>query len=366
MNVNEVIANRALEILGHKRGNYKLVNPNDHVNMSQSTNDTFQSAVQMATYWLIVSKLMPALEKYQHMIQKKSKEFSKTIKSGRTHLMDAVPITLGQEFSGYSIEQEIHGIKEVAEDLLALNIGGTAVGTGLNTNSKFKSLVFAEINKTTGYNFRPVKNNFAMTQNLTTIAETSSKLKELSLKFIKVCNDIRLMSSGPYTGLDEISIPEVQPGSSIMPGKINPSMPEMLTMVCFRVIGNDLSITMAGQGGQFELNVFGPLAAYSILESIITMADAVGIFTDRCISGIKPNKTVLNYFFEHSSATATALSPMLGYATVAKLVKESIKRHISIRNLVLEKKLLSKKELDDVLKPSKLTKPDLPLKKKRN
>jgi len=363
MNVNEVIANRALEILGHKRGHYKLINPNDHVNMSQSTNDTFQSAVHMAAYLMIESKLMPALDRYQKMIEKKSKEFSKDIKSGRTHLMDAVPITLGQEFSGYSIEQERKEIKETGDDLLALNIGGTAVGTGLNTYPKFKNLFFKELDRKTGYHFRPVKNNFAMTQNLTTIAETSSKLKDLSLKLIKVSNDIRLMSSGPYTGLDEISIPEVQPGSSIMPGKVNPSIPEMLTMVCFRVIGNDISITMAAQGGQFELNVFGPLAAYCILESIDILASGIEIFTARCLSGIRPNKTVLNYFFEHSSATATALSPILGYATTAKLVKESIKRHISIRNLVLEKKLMSKKELDSALSSSKLTKPDLPLKK---
>jgi fumarate hydratase class II len=368
MNMNEVIANRALEILGHKKGSYKIINPNDHVNMSQSTNDTFQSAVHIAAYRMIKSKLIPALDRYQKVIDKKSKEFSKTLKSGRTHLMDAVPITLGQEFSGYSIAQERKEIEETANDLLALNIGGTAVGTGLNTYPKFKGIFFKELNKATGYDFRPVKNNFAMTQNLTTIAEASSKLKDLSLKLIKVSNDIRLMSSGPYTGLDEISIPEVQPGSSIMPGKINPSMPEMLTMVCFKVVGNDLSITLAAQAGQFELNVFGPLAAYSLLQSIEILSSGIGIFTERCVVGIRPNKTALNYFFEHSSATATALSPILGYAQTAKLVKESIKRHVSIKNLVLEKKLMSKKELDGALSPSRLTKPDLPIrgKKKRD
>lgn len=362
MNLNEVIANRALEIMGHKKGNYKLINPNDHVNMSQSTNDTFQSAVHIAAYSMIEEKLIPALLRYQKAIEAKSKEFSKIIKSGRTHLMDAVPVTLGQEFSGYSIEQEIRMIRNASHDLLSLNVGGTAVGTGLNTYPKFKNLFFKEINLHIGYYFTPVKNNFAMTQNLTTIAETSNALKELSLKLIKMANDIRLMSSGPYTGLDEIKLPEVQPGSSIMPGKVNPSMAEMLTMVCFQVIGNDTSITMAAQAGQFELNVFVPLAAHDLLESISILASGVDIFTTRCVVGIKPNKTALNYYFEHSPAVATALSPVLGYATTAKLVKEAVKKDITVRNLVLEKKLMSKKELDEILSPTKLTKPNLPLK----
>ena len=361
MNVNEVIANRALEILGCKIGNYRVVNPNDHVNMSQSTNDTFQSAVHMAAYWTISSRLIPALKKYQKTVEDKSREFSKIIKSGRTHLMDAVPLTLGQEFGGYTIEQEIKEIKEAENDLLALSIGGTAVGTGLNTYPQFKGIFFKELNKKTGCKFRPVKNVFAMTQNLTTIAETSSKLKELSLKLIKVSNDIRLMSSGPYTGLEEITIPEVQPGSSIMPGKVNPSMPEMMTMVCFRVIGNDASITMAAQGGQFELNIFGPLAAYCLLESIQILANGLDVFTRRCVAKIRPNRKVLKYYFEHSAEIATALSPILGYSKTARLVKEAEKRRMSIRDLALEKKLLSKKELDTILNPSRLTKPDLPL-----
>lgn len=363
MNLNEVIANRALEILGHKKGNYKIVNPNDHVNMSQSTNDTFQSAVHIAAYTMIDEKLLPALARYQNAIEKKSKEFSKIVKSGRTHLMDAVPITLGQEFSGYSIEQEIRLIKNASHDLLALGIGGTAVGTGLNTYPKYRSLFLKELNLQIGYYFAPTKNSFAMTQNLTTIAEVSAALKELSLKLIKMANDIRLMSSGPYTGLGEISIPEIQPGSSIMPGKVNPSVAEMLTMICFRVIGNDTSITMAAQAGQFELNVFGPLAAYNLLESIEILSNGVDVFTNRCVLGIRPNKTRLNYYFEHSTAVATALSPILGYAATAKLVKEAEKRNVSVRNLVLEKKLISKRELDNIFSPSKLTKPNLPLKK---
>jgi aspartate ammonia-lyase len=365
MNLNEVIANRALEILKHKKGHYKVINPNDHINMSQSTNDTFQSAVHIAAHAMIEEKLLKSLDMYQKTIDKKSKEFSSIIKSGRTHLMDAVPIMLGQEFSGYGIAQEIKQIKEASGDLLSLSVGGTAVGTGLNTSPKFKGLFFKELDSYTGYHFVPVKNNFAMTQNLTTIAQTSSKLKDLSLKMIKVANDIRLMSSGPNAGLDEISIPSVQPGSSIMPGKINPSIAEMLTMICFRVIGNDLSITMAAQAGQFELNVFGPLAAYNLLESIQILTNGIDIFTTKCIANVKPNKRILNYYFEHSSAVATALSPILGYSQTAKIVKEAIKRHTSVRELVLEKKLLTNAELDDILKPSKLTKPDLPLKRRK-
>lgn len=359
MNLNEVIANRALELLGHKRGNYKLISPNDHVNMSQSTNDTFQSAVHIAAYTMIDEKLLPALERYQRAIEKKSKEFSRIIKSGRTHLMDAVPITLGQEFSGYSIEQEIRQLKASSHDLLALSVGGTAVGTGLNTYPKYRALFLKELNLQMGYYFTPSKNTFAMTQNLTTIAEVSSSLKDLSLKLIKMANDIRLMASGPYTGLGEISIPEVQPGSSIMPGKVNPSMAEMLTMICFRVVGNDSSITMAAQAGQFELNVFGPLAGYELLESIGILSKGLDIFTDRCLLEIKPNKDTLNYYFEHSPAVATALSPILGYNATAKLVKEAVKKNISVRNLVLQRKLLTKKQLDDALDPSKLTRPNL-------
>lgn len=365
MNLNEVIANRALEILGHRKGHYKLVNPNDHVNMSQSTNDTFQSAVHIAAYAMVDETLMPALEEYQKAIEKKSKEFSKLIKSGRTHLMDAVPITLGQEFGGYSIEQEIRQIKNTSHDLLLLSVGGTAVGTGLNTYPRYRSIFLKELNIQTGYYFTPVKNSFAMTQNLTTIAEVSSSLKDLSIKLIKMANDIRLMGSGPYTGINEIAIPEVQPGSSIMPGKVNPSMAEMLTMACFRVIGNDTTITLAAQAGQFELNVFGPVAAYCLLEDIGMLSNAIATFTERCVNGIRPNKEKLNYYFEHSSAVATALSPMLGYAETAKLVKEAVKNNVSIRNLALKKKLLTKKELDSVLDPLRLTRPNLPLKERK-
>ncbi|MDE1870888.1 MAG: aspartate ammonia-lyase [Candidatus Micrarchaeota archaeon] len=363
MNLNEVIANRALEILGHKRGNYRVVNPNDHVNMSQSTNDTFQSAAHIAACLMIKKRLVPALEKYQKSIEKKSGEFSGIVKSGRTHLMDAVPITLGQEFSGYTIEQEMKEIREASDDLLHLSVGGTAVGTGLNTYPKYKSLFFSELNRYTKSRFVPVKNNFAMTQNITTIAETSSKLRNLCLKLIKTSNDLRLMSSGPYAGLNEIALPAVQAGSSIMPGKVNPSMPEMLTMVCFSVMGNDSTIAIAAQGGQFELNIFVPVAAYKLLESIGILSKGIEVFTERCISGIRPNRAQLRGYFERSAEVATALSPALGYERVAMLVKEAERRDLSIRDLVLEKRLIGKKELDRILDPARLTRPDLPFSK---
>ena len=360
MNMNEVIANIALELLGHRKADYRIINPNDHVNMSQSTNDTFQSATHIAAYMMISKGLIPELERYQKAISKKSNEFSHIVKSGRTHLVDAVPITLGQEFSGYTIGQELNGIKESADDLLHLSVGGTAVGTGLNTYPRYKSLFFKEFNRYTKCSFVPVKNNFAMTQNITTIAEASSKLKGLALKLIKTSNDLRLMSSGPYSGLNEITLPAVQAGSSIMPGKVNPSMPEMLTMVCFNVIGNDSTITIAAQGGQFELNIFVPIAAYRLLESIHILSNSIRAFTNKCVLGIKPNRLRLSRYFDRNAEIATALNPVLGYGRVARLVKEAEKRDISIRNIVLEKKLIGRKELDDILNPARLTKPDLP------
>ncbi|MDE1822700.1 MAG: aspartate ammonia-lyase [Candidatus Micrarchaeota archaeon] len=364
MNLNEVIANRALEIMGRGKGDYKTINPNDHVNMSQSTNDTFQSAVHIAAHVMIEKDLLSALHEYQGTMMAKAREFSRIIKSGRTHVMDAVPITLGQEFYGYSIEHEIKMIRGADRNLLNLSVGGTAVGTGLNTHPRFRELFFKELNRSTKSRFVPVKNNFAMTQNLSYIAEMSSQLRNLGLKLIKAANDIRLMSSGPHVGLGEITIPEVQPGSSIMPGKVNPSMAEMMTMACFRAIGNDLSIAMAAQAGQFELNVFGPIAGYCLLESVTVLSESVGAFSRRCVAGIKPNRKRLGYYFSRSSAVATALSPILGYAATAKLVKEADRREIGIRELVLEKRLMDRKELDRILDPSRLTSPNLPLRKK--
>lgn len=361
MNLNEVIANRALELMGRKRGEYNKIDPNDHVNMSQSTNDTFLSAAQIAAYSEIEKRLIPALERYQSSIDKKSAEFSKIIKSGRTHLMDAVPITLGQEFSGYSAHSEIKAIKEAAADLLALNSGGTALGTGLNTYPKFQKIFLRELNAQTGYSFRHIQNKFAMAQNITAIAETSSALKEICLKLIKVSNDIRLMSSGPHAGLEEISIPALQPGSSIMPGKVNPGMPEMLTMVCFRVIGNDSAITMAAQAGQFDLNVFSPVAVYCVLESIELLSNGIDVFTRRCLAGIKPNKARMSYYLERSPSIATALAPIIGYAKTAKLVKDAERMGIGVRELALRKRLFTKRELDKILDPKKLTKPNLPI-----
>lgn len=366
MNLNEVIANRALEILGHKRGSYRIINPNDHVNMSQSTNDTFHDAIHIASYYMIKEMLLPALKNYRSVLKRKAKEFSGVIKSGRTHLMDAVPITFGQELEGYSIGSQISRLEYSLKGLQVLSLGGTAVGTGINTDPRFAGLAVKELNKYTHYKFEVVRNRFSYMQNLTGEAEISSNLKTLSLKFIKVANDIRLLSSGPDTGLNEISIPSVQPGSSIMPGKINPSIPEMLEMVCYKVLGNDLTISMAAQAGQLELNVFGPVAAYCLLESIGILANGVDVFTKKCIAGIKPNKDVMRYNFERSSSIATVLSPIIGYSDTAKLVKESLRRKMSVKDLILEKKIIPKRELDLLLSPLNLTKPNLPIKHRRH
>jgi fumarate hydratase class II len=365
MNMNEVIANRALELLGHRKGSYDIINPNDHVNMSQSTNDTFHDAIHVASYYMVMEKLLPALREYRKAIKSKSKEFSNLTKSGRTHLTDAVPITFGQELDGYSIGSQIKRLEDSLESVRVLSLGGTAVGTGLNTYPKFASLALKELNKESGYKFQIVKNRFAYMQNLTGEAEISGNLKTLALKFIKVANDIRLLASGPNTGLAEISIPEVQAGSSIMPGKVNPSIPEMLDMVCFKVVGNDLTIAMAAQAGQLELNVFGPVVAYSLLESIALLANGINIFTRRCTNGIRPNRTVMAYNFEHSASIATVLSPILGYVETARLVRESERRNIRIRDLIIEKGILTKRELEIVFNPSNVTKPNLPLNLKR-
>ncbi|MDE1865017.1 MAG: aspartate ammonia-lyase [Candidatus Micrarchaeota archaeon] len=361
MNLNEVVANRALEIMHKRRGDYKTINPNDHVNMCQSTNDTFQCAINIAAHIAIEERLVPALAEYERAMARKAREFSRIVKTGRTHLMDAVPVTLGQEFSGYSVEREMRLIRAASDELLKLHIGGTAVGTGLNSYPKYPPLFLKELKNVSGHSFKKARNNFEMTQNLPAIAETSSALRQLSIKLIKTMNDLRLMSSGPHTGIGEIILPAVQPGSSIMPGKVNPSMPEALTMVCFRAIGNDSTILMCAQGGQFELNIFGPIAAHCLLESIETLSNSLVVVTKRCITGIKPNRKRLEYYFEHNSEIATALSPLLGYSKTAKLVKEAERNGMSIRELVIREKLLSKKELDEALSQSRLTKPDLPI-----
>ncbi|MGI0078406.1 MAG: class II fumarate hydratase [Nitrososphaerales archaeon] len=357
MNANEVIANRAIEILGGRLGDYELVHPNDHVNMAQSTNDTFHVAIHIAALESITNNLLPALNALKQSLDKKAEEFKDVVKIGRTHLQDAIPITLGQEFSGYAsaVEHRIRLIKNAISSLRELNFGGTAVGTGLNAHPRFTEHAIEEVNLHTKIEFRKADNMFEATQNLDAIVETSGTLKVLAVTFTKIANDLRLMSSGPAAGLGEINLPSVQPGSSIMPGKVNPSMAEMFNMVSFQVIGNDLAITMAGQAGQLELNVMMPVAAWDLLNSITIAANASRVFAKQCIDGITANVDVCRKEAEMSSALSTVLSPKIGYAKAAEIAKKSVATKRSIREVAEEMSGLSKEELDELLDVRKMT-----------
>lgn len=356
MNANEVIANRAIELLGGKKGDYSLVHPNDHVNMAQSTNDTMHVAMNIAALLMVEEELLPALKSLHMALREKQGEFEDIVKIGRTHLQDAVPITLGQEFSGYAsaMEKAINRVKRAREALKELNIGGTAVGTGLNAPKRFSELAVEEINVITGMDFRPADNFFEMGQNTLEALELSAELRYLALVLGKIASDIRLLSSGPRAGLGEIVLPAVQPGSSIMPGKVNPSMAEMLNMVCHQVIGNDAAVVSAVNGAQLELNVNMPVIAYNILNSIEILSKAVRAFTDRCVTGIKADKERCRELAEKSTALVTALSPRIGYDEAAKLAREAYVRGKKIKELVVEKGILSEEEAGKLLDPLNL------------
>lgn len=357
MNANEVIANRAIEILGGKLGDYRLVHPNDHVNMAQSTNDTIHVAIHIAALESITNGLLPALTTLRDSLIKKARAFQDVVKIGRTHLQDAVPITLGQEFSGYAsmLEHGLERMKSACSSLRELNFGGTAVGTGLNAHPKFIEYAIEEVDSFTKLDFRKADNMFEATQSLDAIVETSAALKVLAVSFTKIANDLRLLSSGPAAGLGEINLPSVQPGSSIMPGKVNPSMAEMFNMVGFQIIGNDLTITMAGLAGQLELNVMMPVAAWNLLNSITIAANASRVFAKYCIDGITANVEVCKNHAEMSSALATALSPKIGYDKAAEIAKKSVITKRSIRELAEEMSGLSKEELDELLNIKRMT-----------
>lgn len=357
MNANEVIANRALEILGERLGNYKIVHPNDHVNMAQSTNDTIHVAIHIACLESVTKELLPALRTLRGALSAKTEQFKELVKIGRTHLQDAVPITLGQEFSAYvsMIEHGIERINRASYGLKELNFGGTAVGTGLNAHPRFSELAIKEVNGVTGLDFRRADNMFESTQNLDAIVDLAAALKVLAVSFIKIANDLRLLSSGPSAGLGEINLPSVQPGSSIMPGKVNPSIVEMFNMVAFQMVGNDLAVTMAGQAGQLELNVMMPVAAWNILQSIKIGANASKVFAKLCVEGITANELVLRRYAEMSSALATALSPKIGYEKAAEIAKKAVAARSSIRELAEEMSGLSKGELDRLLDIRKMT-----------
>lgn len=358
MNANEVIANRAVELLGGKKGNYALVHPNDHVNMSQSTNDTYPSAMRISCL-LMLKHLLPVLKKFETTLRRKSKGFSSVIKAGRTHLQDAPPITLGQEFSGYA---EIAGkhhelISSAQKNLLELGLGGTAVGTGLNTHTGYRKLVIRNLSKLTGLRLRPAKNYFEAMQSMYPFTALSSALKNFAVDLSKIADDLRLMASGPRTGFGEIILPAVQPGSSIMPGKVNPSMAEMMNMICCQVIGNDLTVTTASAAGQLELNVMMPVIIFNLLFSIEILKNGLKVFNEKCVSGIKADPKKCREYAEKTISIVTALNPVIGYSKAAEIAKEAVRTGKSIIDLIKEKNILDRKKLEQVLNLMKLTKP---------
>ena len=358
MNVNEVIANIAIESLGKEKGDYSVIHPNDHVNFGQSTNDVFPTAMRIAALFLL-TELFPVVDELVVALNEKVEEFDDIIKSGRTHLQDAAPIKLGQEFSGYAsaVSKAVENIRRASDALKELGIGGTAVGTGLNTHPDYAQKIIRELGEITDLDVRAATNYFEAMQSNAPITEISGTVKVLAIELIRIANDLRLLSSGPKTGLAEITLPAVQPGSSIMPGKVNPVMAEMLNMVCFSVIGNDLTITMASQAGQFELNVMMPVMQYKLLDSVSILTNALKVFTNKCVRGIMVNEERCYQYATGSMAIVTALNPYIGYSKAAEVAKESLLTGKSIKEIILEKKLMSEGKLDELLSPISMTKP---------
>lgn len=360
MNANEVIANRAIEILGGKKGDYSIVSPNDHVNMGQSTNDVFPSSGKMAAVKLL-KKAIPVLEKLYDELIDKSKEFDDVIKMGRTQLEDAIPITMGQEFKAYSagIKRDIKRFHHAIEELSILNLGGTAIGTGLNADVEYVKNVVPNLSKVSGLELEQTEDLIDGTQNLDVYVYVSGILKTCAVNLSKMSNDLRLMNSGPRTGLYELNLPAKQNGSSIMPGKVNPVIPEVVSQVAFNIIGNDTTITMAAEGGQLELNAFEPVLFYNLFESITSLTGAVETLTENCIADITANKERCRDLVEHSIGIITAINPYVGYEKAASIAKEALKSGKSIRELILRDKLLDEKELEEILDPYLMIKPGI-------
>ncbi|MDO8281421.1 MAG: class II fumarate hydratase [Thermodesulfovibrionia bacterium] len=357
MNANEVICNRAVEILKGKRGDHSKIHPNDHVNMAQSTNDTIPTSICISSFEALKEGLLPALRSLKIVLSKKAKDFDRIVKAGRTHMQDAVPIRLGQEFSGYAeaVANDIKRIENASKSLLYIPIGGNAVGTGINAHPKFRQTVVREINKITGIKFKSPANRFEGIQNVNAALEVSASLRGIAVTLTKISNDIRLLSSGPRTGFAEIILPAVQPGSSIMPGKVNPVMAEMLNMICYQVMGNDTTITFAMQAGQLELNVMKPLIAYNLLTSIEILTNGVNAFNDKCLKGIKADAKRCRELADATLAIATALNPVIGYEAAAAVSKEAYNTGKTVKQVVIEKGILNKKDANRLLDPMKLT-----------
>ena len=359
MNFNEVISNRAIEIVGGELGSKNPVHPNDHVNMSQSTNDTFPTAINIAAVESVTHNLIPSLEELRESLDNKSKKFNDIIKVGRTHLQDATPLSLGQEFSGYvsAIDHGIDRLKKALDNCLELAAGGTAVGTGINTIEGFDNDIAEEIKNITGLNFRTAENKFEAMGGQDSIIELSGALKVIASSLFKIANDIRWLASGPRSGIGEIILPANEPGSSIMPGKVNPTQCEAMTMVCTQVIGNDVTITFAGASGNFELNVYRPVIAYNILESIKLLSEASKSFTTNAVNGIEPNVERINDNLYNSLMLVTALNPHIGYDKAAEVAKNSHKKNISLKESAIELGFLTGEEFDKLVQPSQMISP---------
>ena len=360
MNVNEVIANRANEILKGKRGTKKPVHPNDHVNKSQSTNDVFPTAMHISVATETINKLLPNLKLLENTLKKKSIEFKRIVKIGRTHLQDATPLTLGQEFSGYyeQLKKSIERIKFSIKDILFLAQGGTAVGTGLNTKKNFDKKIAREISKYCKIPFKTAPNKFSELAAHDAIVSLSGALNSCAVALMKISNDIRFLGSGPRAGYGELILPENEPGSSIMPGKVNPTQCEAITMVCVKVIGNHTGISIAGTHGHFELNVFKPLIAHNILQSIDILADSVKNFSLYCVKGIKANKLKIKEHLDNSLMLVTALAPKIGYDNAAKIAKKALNNNTKLKFEAVKSGLINEKEYDRIVNPIKMIGPN--------
>ncbi len=357
MNANEVIANRALEILGHPRSSYHIIHPNNHVNMSQSTNDAYPTAIKLTLYELIF-KLKDSLRYLRDSFNEKAIEFKDVLKMGRTQLQDAVPMSLGQEFKTYAImvDEDIYRLREAQELLREVNLGATAIGTGINTRTHYRKLVIKNLRAVTGIDFDNSGDLIEATQDTGVFVHVSGLLKRVVIKISKVCNDLRLLSSGPRAGFNEINLPALQPGSSIMPGKVNPVIPEVVNQVAYDVIGADSTISIACEGGQLQLNVFEPLIAYKLFTSINMMRRSFYTLADKCIKGITANEEVCLNNVLNSITIITYLNPILGYETCSNIAKEALQTNRRVYDLILEKELVSKEELDELLSPKNMLK----------
>lgn len=357
MNANEVIANRALELLGKQKGEYEFIHPNNHVNLSQSTNDAYPTAIRLAALQSIPT-LVDAISELCRAIRLKAQEFSDVIKMGRTQLQDAVPMTLGQEFEAFAVtlEEDMERIKEGERLFLELSIGGTAIGTGINSHPQYAALAVGKIKSITGLPVVPSVNLIEATWDTGAFVLFSGILKRLAVKLSKISNDLRLLSSGPRCGFGDITLPPMQPGSSIMPGKVNPVIPEVVNQVAFQVIGNDLTVTLASEGGQLQLNAFEPVMVFNIFQSVSMLEKAIHTLRSLCIKDIKANREACRRSVEHSIGLVTALNPLIGYENSTMIAKEALDTGESVFNLVLKHKLLSREQLEDALKPENMLK----------